>query len=176
LDIKVEYDSRFITNTYFTRFLGLTFDNTLYWKSHIDQLLPKLSTACYAITVMKPLMSQATLVMIYYAYFQSIMNYGIIFWGNSSYSINIFRLQKKVIRIITNSRSRDSCSVLFNTLKILTLQSQYIFSVLCFVFKNMGQYKVNSDIHGRNTRQSSNLHQTTSNLSLYQEVPAIWAL
>jgi hypothetical protein len=32
----------------------------------------------------------------------------------------------------------------------------------------MDQYKVNLDIHGRNTRQSSNLHQTTSNFSLYQ--------
>ena len=32
----------------------------------------------------------------------------------------------------------------------------------------MDQYKVNSDIHGKDTRQSSNLHQTTSKLSLYQ--------
>jgi len=48
----------------------------LCWKYHIDQLLPELSTA-------------------YYAYFHSIMNYGITFWGNSPYSINIFRLQKK---------------------------------------------------------------------------------
>jgi hypothetical protein len=84
LDIKVEYDNRFIANTYFTGFLGLIIDNTLYWKSHIDQLLPKRTTACYAIRVIKPLMSQETLVMIYYAYFHSIMNYGIIFWGNSS--------------------------------------------------------------------------------------------
>jgi hypothetical protein len=95
------------------------------------------------------------------------MNYGIIFWGNSSYSVNISRLQKKEIRIITNSRNRDSCRDLFKTLKILPLQSQYIISLLCFVV-NMDQYKINSDIHGRNTRQSSNLHQTTSNLSLYQ--------
>ena len=34
LDIRVEYDNRFIANTYFTRFIGLTIDNMLYWKSH----------------------------------------------------------------------------------------------------------------------------------------------
>jgi hypothetical protein len=113
-------------------------------------------------------MSQETLVMIYCAYFHSIMIYGIIFWGNSSYGINIFRLQKKVIRIITNSRNRDSCRDLFKTPKILPLQTQYIFSLLCFVVKNMDQYKVNLNINCRNTRQSYNLHQTTSNLSLYQ--------
>jgi hypothetical protein len=32
----------------------------------------------------------------------------------------------------------------------------------------MDQYKVNSDIHGKDTRQSSNLHQTTYKLLLYQ--------
>jgi hypothetical protein len=58
LDIKVEYDNRLIANTYFTRFLGLTIDNTLYWKCHIEHLLPKLSTAYYAIRVIKPLMSK----------------------------------------------------------------------------------------------------------------------
>jgi len=29
-----------------------------------------------------------------------------ILWGNSAYSINIFRLQKKAIMIITNTRNR----------------------------------------------------------------------
>jgi hypothetical protein len=76
--------------------------------------------------------------------------------------------KKKAISIIKNPISRDSCRDLFKTLKILPLQSQYIFSVLCFVVKNIDQYKVNSDIHGSNTRQRSNIHQTTSNLSLYQ--------
>jgi len=34
-------------------------------------------------------MPQKTIVMAYYDYFQSIMNYGIISGGNSPYSINI---------------------------------------------------------------------------------------
>jgi hypothetical protein len=117
LDIKVQYDNRFIANMYYTRFFGLTIDNTLYWKTHIDQLLPELSTACYATRIVKSLMTQETLVMIYYAYLHSSMNYAIIFWGNSSYSINIFRLQKKATGIITNTRNRYSCRALFNPLK-----------------------------------------------------------
>jgi hypothetical protein len=31
-----------------------------------------------------------------------IITYGIIFWGNSPYNIKIFRMQKRIIRIITN--------------------------------------------------------------------------
>ena len=32
----------------------------------------------------------------------------------------------------------------------------------------MNQYKVNSDIHGKDTRQNSYLHQTISNLPLHK--------
>ena len=34
----------------------------------------------------KPFISQETLNMVYYVYFHSIMNYGLIFWGNSPHS------------------------------------------------------------------------------------------
>jgi hypothetical protein len=104
--------------------MGINIVMTLSWKSHIDQLLPKLSSACYAIRAIKPYVNQETLLMVYHAYFHSIMNYGIIFWGNSSHNINIFRLQKKVIRIITNTRNRNSRRQLFKTLKLLPFQSQ----------------------------------------------------
>jgi hypothetical protein len=66
-----------------------------------SQLLPQLSAACYSIRVIKLLMSQNILKTVYCSYFYSIMNYYIIFWGNSLCSINIFRFKKKAIRIIT---------------------------------------------------------------------------
>jgi len=49
------------------------------WKYNVDQLLPELSTACYAIRVVKLFMTQETLIVVYYAYFHSTMNYSIIF-------------------------------------------------------------------------------------------------
>jgi hypothetical protein len=36
------------------------------------------------------------------------MTYGLLFWGNSSYSIEVLRLQKEIIRIMMGARSRDS--------------------------------------------------------------------
>ena len=73
-------------------------------------------------------MSQDTLRTIYFSYFHFILPYSIIFWGNSAYSPNIFKIQKRIIRIIMNSRNRNSCCQLFKKLKILSLKSQYIFS------------------------------------------------
>jgi hypothetical protein len=54
-----------------------------------------------------PYVNQEALLMVYYAYFHSIIHYGVIFWGNSSYAIHIFRLQKREIRIMTDTGNRN---------------------------------------------------------------------
>jgi hypothetical protein len=107
--------------------------------------------------------------MVYYAYFRSIIRYG-IFWGNSSYALNVFYLQKRMIRIIAgigNSTSHKQ----FIALTILTLSSLYIYSFLCFVVDNMDQYYFVSDIHNRNIRQvlNLNLYQPPTHFSMYQK-------
>ena len=165
LNSKLWYETKFIANLSDTKFLGLCLNNTMVWRVHVDHLIPKLSSAWYAIRTLKQIMSQKMLI-IYYAYFHSLMAYGIIFWGNSPYSIHIFRLQKKIIRTITNSKIGDSCRNLFKNLNIFTFISQYIFWLLSFVITKRERYITNSDIHGRNTRYGSDIHQTISDLCL----------
>jgi hypothetical protein len=82
-------------NVYNTNFLGLTLNNTLSWRTHIDTIIHKLSLASFALRVVKQFSSQDSLKMVYYSYFHFVMTYGLIFWGNSHYSNIIFRLQKK---------------------------------------------------------------------------------
>jgi hypothetical protein len=83
--------------------------------------------------------------MVYCAYFHSIVRYGIIFWGNSSYAINVFYLQRRLIRIKTGIGNRTSCKWSFIALKILTLSFLYIYSLICFVVDDMDQYYFVSD-------------------------------
>jgi len=134
-------------------------------------MMIKLSSACYTIRYVKHFMSEDTLRTIYFSYFHSILSYGIIFWGNSAYSSNIFKIQKRIIRIIMNTRNRDSCHQLFKNIKILPLKSQYIFSLLLFVAKNRDSYESNSEIHNINTRFSSDLHTPTAKLTNFRKVP-----
>jgi hypothetical protein len=117
------------------------------------------------------ILSQDTLRTIYFSYFHSILSYGIIFWGNSPYSSNIFKIRKRIIRIIMNARNRGSCRQIFKNLKILPLKSQYIFSLLLFVSKNLDLYESNSEIQNINTRYSSDLHMPTENLTTFQKGP-----
>jgi hypothetical protein len=108
--------------------LGLTNDEKLSWKCHIKHVLTKFSSACYAIRIVTPLMAEETLRMIYFAYVHSLLSYGIILWGNSPHSISVFKMQKRIFRIMTRSRYRDSCRQLFKKLGNLTiLLSIYIF-------------------------------------------------
>ena len=91
--------------------------------------LYKLSKACYIIRNAKTYTSAPSLKMIYYVFFYSVMSYGIIFWGNWWHSSIIFRLQKKVIRIMEGCGNRVSCRSLFKKFQILPLNSQYIFII-----------------------------------------------
>ena len=102
-----------------TKFLGLFINNNLSWKTRIDCIKSKLSSACYAMRSVKPYVTINTLKVIYYSYFHSVMSYGLLFWGNSPDSTKIFRLQKKIIRIMMGCRNTESCKKLFLNLKIL---------------------------------------------------------
>jgi hypothetical protein len=107
--------------------------------------------------------------MIYHSLFHAVMTYGIIFWGNSSHSTQVFRMQKTAIRIVMWHGNRESCRNLFKKLNILSLMSQYIFSLLTFVSNNREQYFANSEIHNINTRHTSNLHLPRAHLNIYQK-------
>jgi len=83
--------------------------------------------------------------------------------------VKIFKIQKRVIRIITKSRARDSCRELFKKLEILPLYSQYIFSLSIFVIKNKHLFSTNYQIHSVHTRFKTNLHPPIANLTKLQK-------
>ncbi|PNF37508.1 hypothetical protein B7P43_G14331 [Cryptotermes secundus] len=169
VDLHVMYESREIANTSNVKFLGLTLDSTFSWKNHIDAIIPKLSSACFAVRAIKPFLSLESLKSVYFSYFHSIMTYGLIFWGNCYYSNTIFKLQKRIIRIMVGIGNRKSCREYFKKLNILPLQSQYIYLLLIFVIKNSEHFKRNSQRHNRDIRNSLDMHYPRSHLSLYQK-------
>jgi hypothetical protein len=95
--------------------------------------------------------------------------YSIIFWGNSHLSGSIFKIQKRIIRIITNAGRWDSCHQLYKLLQILPLPPLYSFSLLVFVNKNRSLFLYNSEIHDKNMRFNHNLHLPSTNLTLVQK-------
>jgi hypothetical protein len=167
--INVNYWDIQINSTCNIKFLGLIIDSSLSWKDHINHLVMKLSAASYSIRILSVVMTQESLKMIYFAYVHSVVSYGIIFWCNSTYSNIIFKIQKRIIRIMMKARNRESCRPLFRQLHILPSCSQYIFSLLLFVVKNLDLFSFNSDVHSINTRQVSHLHLPANKLIKVQK-------
>jgi len=62
------------------------------------------------------------------------MTYELLFWGNSSNNTELFRLQKKIIRIMMGARNRDFCIGFFKILGTLPLMAQYIYSITICLF------------------------------------------
>jgi len=152
--------------------LGIAVDNKLYWKQHIDTVTPKLNKACYIIRRSKLYLSNDALKMVYYAFFFffcSVMSYGLIFWGNSTHSKCVFKLQKRAIRIIMGTRNNVSCREFFKLLIILPLPAQYIYSLLMFVVNNRNLFLDNVELHTIKTRNSYNLHPSLAHLTKYQK-------
>jgi hypothetical protein len=93
--------------------------------------------------------------------------HGIIFWGHTTPSARVFRIQKKIVRIMTGSRTKDSCRKLFTKLEILPLPSLYIFSLLRFVIKNKDLFITNEETHNYGTRHCADLHYPSVKLKKF---------
>jgi hypothetical protein len=83
-----------------TKFLGIYINENMKWNSHIKYLSLKLSTSYYMINSLKDVTSPYILRTMYFACFHVHLRNGLTLWGGDPESIRIFRLQKKVIRII----------------------------------------------------------------------------
>jgi hypothetical protein len=64
--LSIGYNDTCIEESANTKFLGLQIDNHLNWKNHIDQLVPKLSGACYTVRSMLHISNTDTLKSIYF--------------------------------------------------------------------------------------------------------------
>jgi hypothetical protein len=128
-----------------------------------------MPSACHALRFIKYLLPIETLKIIHFAHIHTIISCGLIFWGNSSYAKKVFVSQKKIIRIITNTTPRNSCREIFRNMQIMTLYSQYIYSLVLFTVNNKHLFTANNKIHKYNTRNNNNLHPALVNLTEYDK-------
>ena len=155
-----------LTNS--TKFLVIIIELSLTWKKNIDHINSKLNSLGYILCSLWYVLSLKNIKQIY-IYVHSVLNYGIIFWGNSSHIRTIFITQKRIVIIITQAKARDSCQAMFSKLGILTLYFQYIFSILMFVVKHKDIFTFNVELHKINTRHKLDLHVPSGNLTTVQK-------
>jgi hypothetical protein len=60
VNLGIGYEDKTTDEVETTKFLGLQFYNNLNWKTHIQYIIPKLRSACFAMTTITSLMKTET--------------------------------------------------------------------------------------------------------------------
>ena len=104
-------------------FLGITIDNKLNWKCHINKIVNKLSRNIGIINQLKNFLPTHILRLLYNSMILPHIQYGSHTWAYCAKSElqKIIKLQKRAIRIITKTRYNFHTAPLFKSLNILTV-------------------------------------------------------
>jgi hypothetical protein len=95
-------------------------------------------------------------------------------WHGDSKSVRIFRLQKKVIRIIGKASQYASRRNLFQEFNTLPVPSLYISEVVCYVKSNMEKIKCNEEVQDHYTCQND-LHVQFCKTTVLKILLQMWA-
>lgn len=150
-----------------TRFLGIHLDENLKWKEHSRILIKKLNSSIYSLRVLKFQIDANILRIIYCSQIESLLTYGIIFWGGSSLIDRIFIAQKQALRVLLGLGFRESCRGHFKEAGLMTLPGMYVYKCICFILdhpKFFEEFK-----NQNNTRRLYPYHYPLHSLTLSQK-------
>ena len=176
-DLNLEIEGVIIDEVKETKFLGIILENTLSWNSHISHISKKIAKSVGILTRARQMLNKKILTQLYYSFLYPYIMYCNVIWGNSpdKHLWQIFKLQKRAMRVIANIRRRDSTQQAFNELRILRLPELYIYSVLIFVFKFKNGllpatfndfFTENREYHRYPTRGATNLRAPRAKLKI----------
>ena len=147
------------------KYLGVILDNKINWKGQIKLIQTKVSRGCYIISKLKHYVGIDTLKMIYFSTIYPHLSYCVTSWGGTAKStlLPLVRLQKRALRIMTNSPFNSPSAPIFSKLKILPLDQIYKLN-LSTLFHKIFNNKIStpshllpiSKTHTYNTRLSNN--------------------
>ena len=129
------------------KYLGITIDNQLSFKTHISNLESKIARSVGVIAKLSYYLPHNTLLTLYYSLVHSHFLYVLPVWVSTrkTYLTKLQRLQNKALRIISKTRIRDSIS-----------QQYYEFQVL----------KMRICLHSKLLRLCTNLHSEKHRINL----------
>ena len=134
--IKLYINDAEVTKVQSTKFLGVIIDENLSWKEHVDDITKKISKFIGILNRLKSDLPLRILVNLYNTMILPYLNYCNVVWGNCAIYLiqQLFRLQKRAIRTITNSSYLAHTHKLFLKLKILKISDLHTFQTALFMF------------------------------------------
>jgi len=168
-NLEIKIGAQVIERKKNLKFLGVQIDENLNWHEHITNTMNKVAKTSYSIKMVKNILPKQNLKTLYQTLILPHLDYGILFWGGTheSHINKLVIQQKKIIRMITNSKYNDHTDPLFKGLKLLKLKEIHKLNAAKLMYKVskyelpeplIKLYSLNSTLHVHNTRQINNPH------------------
>ena len=153
-----------------SKFLGIIIDQHLTWKNHIEYVVKKIIRTTGLLCRIRFYIDQSLLIMLYNSLIYPYLHYGNIVWANNypTRLDRLFKLQKKILRIITFSSYSAPSFSLFTRLGLLNIFQINDFLIGSFSFSLNNKVLPiyfddfcieNARVHEHNTRESKHLHK-----------------
>ena len=167
LDVKLELNGTQLAEKDHVRYLGVTIDNKLNWKLHINNCTAKLNRCLWAITKLRPFTNISTLKLVYFALAYPYIQYCISSWGGACKTSlqPLLIKQKLIVKTMLKENYMSPSSPLFHKLGLLKLPEIYNFQIGKLMFNQIKKDSVFSQnlsslqsVHSYRTRSSNNLN------------------
>ena len=128
-----------ITQVHSTVFLGVTLQDNLSWKTHINQIINKLNKFAGILYLIRNSLNSHSLKLIYFSLIYPTFTYCCIIWGRAPnrYLKQLFIAQKKIIRIMKFKNRYDHTNTDFIQLNFLKFHDIINYFSLVFVYKSL---------------------------------------
>ena len=132
-ELSLTINNQPITQTSQFNFLGINIEETLSWKPHINIIGNKISRSIGIINKLHHTLPSEILLTLYNTLILPHIYYGTLLWGFNA--PRVLKLQKRAVRLISNSKYNSHTSVLFKGLKILKIDDVLKYKSLKFYFR-----------------------------------------
>ena len=179
-NLPVTFGGENLDPTDSSMFLGVKLDNRLKFNNHISYIADKLSKNIGIFAKIRNCLPRQARLDYYYSFVYPYLTYNIIHWGNSSacYLDKLIVLQKRMIRLITNSEYLAHTDPLFHELKLLKLNDIYKFFTCAYMHEAVrnGLFATQHNINTRNSNlpQSEFRRLTQTQKSISYMGPKTW--
>ena len=152
-DIQICLGNESINHVVSSKFLGVYLDENLNFVPHIRYVSNKIAKHIGIMYKIKDKLTTEAKLNYYYAFVYPYLSYNVCVWGSTfqTHLLPIIILQKRMIRLMTNSGFLDHTRPLFAQLGLLEFPDVYRYNILNYVFKALTKDKVTFN-NVRNTR------------------------
>ena len=147
-DINIEIDNVIISETKYSKFLGLHTDNKLNWKMHVDYVSGKIARGVWILVKSQKVFSNECMINTYSAFIYPYLIYCNHIWCNT-YKTTLSKLQSlqnKAIPISTGSPRRTNNEIIYKQNRMLKLNKiNILLASSCMMFI-LVSYRIFSNI------------------------------